>query len=218
MSTQEMTWSLLAANGLIDRAGADGITLNGAAPAGPLVKMRSVGGGDPVVVKNDGADTVLTLTTYGVPDVAEPAGGNGYAITRSYYQMDGTPVDLGSLKVGDRMVAVLEVTPFAQGEARLMVTDPLPAGFEIDNPSLMGSASVSALDWLDSEVDVAHSEFRADRFLTAIDRSDNASFTLAYVVRAVSPGVFHAPAASVEDMYRPDYAAHGDAGQITIAP
>jgi alpha-2-macroglobulin len=30
------------------------------------------------------------------------------------------------------------------------------------------------------------------------------AFRLAYVVRAVSPGTFHHPAASVEDMYRPD--------------
>ena len=63
---------------------------------------------------------------------------------------------------------------------------------------------------------MAHSEFRQDRFLTAIDRRDNTAFRLAYVVRAVSPGTFHQPAASVTDMYRPDYAAHTDAGTVTV--
>ena len=37
------------------------------------------------------------------------------------------------------------------------------------------------------------------------------------MVRAVSPGTFHHPAASVEDMYRPDFRARSDAGTVTIA-
>ena len=114
------------------------------------------------------------------------------------------------------MVAVLEVTPFGRGEARLMVNDPLPAGFEIDNPDLISGGSVSKLDFLDLATDVAHSEFRQDRFLTAIDRTDNASFRLAYILRAVSPGKYHQPAATVEDMYRPDLNAHTDAGSVTV--
>ena len=97
-----------------------------------------------------------------------------------------------------------------------MVSDPLPAGFEIDNPNLITGGSLTNLDWLGLESDVAHSEFRQDRFLTAIDRYGNETFRLAYIVRAVSPGTFHYPAASVEDMYRPDYTAHTDTGTLTI--
>ena len=51
----------------------------------------------------------------------------------------------------------------------------------------------------------------------AVDRYDNTPFRLAYVVRAVSPGVFHHPAASVEDMYRPDFRARSEIGTITIS-
>jgi uncharacterized protein YfaS (alpha-2-macroglobulin family) len=130
--------------------------------------------------------------------------------------MDGTPTNLDGLAVGARLIALLEVTPLARGEARLMVNDPLPAGLEIDNPNLMGSAS-DALAGFDLLSDVAHSEFRADRFLAAVDRTDNTPFRLAYVVRAVSPGVFHHPAATVEDMYRPDLSGRGAAGSVTIS-
>ena len=38
---------------------------------------------------------MLTLTTFGVPEVPEPAGGNGYAIKRRYYTLDGKPADTG---------------------------------------------------------------------------------------------------------------------------
>lgn len=218
LSTQEATWALLAANALIDRAGASGITIDGAAASGPLVRVLDATNTAPVKVKNDSAaDTTLTLTTYGVPSDPEPAGGTGYAITRSYYSLQGEPVALDAVKVGDRFVTVLEVTPFGRGEARLMVADPLPAGFEIDNPNLLTGGAIEALDWLGLEADVAHSEFRQDRFLTAIDRYSDQPFKLAYVVRAVSPGNFHHPAASVEDMYRPDLAGRSDTGRVTIA-
>ncbi|MFN3994642.1 MAG: alpha-2-macroglobulin family protein, partial [Tabrizicola flagellatus] len=218
LSTQEATWALLAANALIDRPGAAGITLDGQPAEGPLVRVLEAGAATPVVVRNAGPDTSITVTTYGVPAEPEPAGGNGYAITRTYYTMDGQEVSPGSVAAGTRLVVVLEVTPFAYGEARLMVSDPLPAGLEIDNPNLMSAGSTSELGWLDAVQEVAHAEFRQDRFLAAIDWRSDAPFKLAYVVRAVSPGSFHHPAASVEDMYRPDFRARSETGTLTVTP
>lgn len=63
-----------------------------------------------------------------------------------------------------------------------MVNDPLPAGFEIDNPNLMAGSNAALMN-LGLETEVAHSEFRNDRFLTALDRMDS-PFRLAYMVRA----------------------------------
>lgn len=216
LSTQELTWALLATNALIDRPGAEGITIDGKPADGPLVRVLDAGSVTPVVVKNEVADTTVTVTTYGVPSEPEPAGGNGYAITRTYYTMSGEEVALDEVAAGTRLVTVLEVTPFGYGEARLMVSDPLPAGFEIDNPNLMSAGSTSELSWLDALQDVQHSEFRQDRFLTAVDWSSDQPFKLAYVVRAVSPGTFHHAAASVEDMYRPDFRARSETGELTI--
>ncbi|MDO8884830.1 alpha-2-macroglobulin family protein [Pseudotabrizicola sp.] len=216
LSTQEATWALMATNALIDRPGLDGITLNGAAMTGPLVKVLTAAS-SPAIVQNSGADTLLTLTAFGTPVEPEPAGGNGYAITRNYYTTEGAPTTLDTLRTGDRLVTVLEVTPFGKGEARLMVSDPLPAGFEIDNPNLISGGALANLEWLNLEGDVAHSEFRQDRFLTAIDRTNGNAFRLGYIVRAISPGEFHHPAASVEDMYRPSFRARSDTGRVTIA-
>ena len=98
-----------------------------------------------------------------------------------------------------------------------MIDDPLPAGFEIDNPNLLRSGDVGALNWLTMS-EARHSEFRADRFLAAVDLRGTDPVTLAYVVRAVTPGSFHHPAASVEDMYRPAYRARSETGSIRVTP
>ncbi|MGB7322710.1 MAG: hypothetical protein WBC95_14965, partial [Albidovulum sp.] len=161
------------------------------------------------------AETV-TLTTFGVPTQPEPAGGKGYTITRSYYTIEGTPADMGAITQGTRLVTVLEITPHEAVEARLMVNDPLPAGFEIDNPSLVRSGDIATLAWLDTVDDTRMTEFRQDRFLAAVDWTSTAPFRLGYIVRAISPGGFHHPAASVEDMYRPEYRARTTAGTITV--
>lgn len=219
-STQEAVWTLLAANALTDDVQNAGVTIDGALPDGPIVRVRDAQAEDaPVLIRNTGnVATELTVTTYGVPAIPEPAGGNGYAIERRYYNMDGGVIDPANIRVGDRMVTVVKVIPFGKQEARLMINDPLPAGFEIDNPNLLQGGDTGDLNWVKS-VRTENAEFRSDRFLAAVDwRSDVTSFSLAYVVRAISPGTFHHPAASVEDMYRPQMRAHTDASKVIINP
>ncbi len=219
LSPQETAWLLLAANALLTGPDGSGITLNGQKVEGPLVRVLDSAVTEPVLVANTAAKpATLTVTAFGVPSEPVAAGGNGYSITRSYYTLNGQPADVSTVKAGTRLVAVLDVTPYDSGEARLMVNDPLPAGFEIDNPNLIRGGDISALDDLGLETEVSHAEFRQDRFLAALDRGDATPFRLGYIVRAVSPGRFHQPAASVEDMYRPDFRAQSDAGEVVVTP
>ncbi|SMY07011.1 alpha-2-macroglobulin family protein [Flavimaricola marinus] len=217
VSTQEAVWTLLAADALIDDIRDTGLTINGVAPDGPLVRLRDASArAAPINVANTGGKpTELTVTTFGVPLEPEPAGGNGFSIRRDYYTMDGETTSPDGVPVGTRLVTVLTVQPFGRQEARLMVDDPLPAGFEIDNPNLLRGGDIRALEWLDP-VRGENAEFRQDRFLAAVNWRSDASFQLAYVVRAVSPGSFRHPAASVEDMYRPQMRANTDTGQISV--
>ena len=54
--------------------------------------------------------------------------------------------------------------------------------------------------------------------MAAFDRSgsSNRDFVAAYVVRAVTPGIYAHPAAVVEDMYRPELAARTAAGVLEV--
>jgi len=216
LSTQEEAWSLLAANALIKDASSQGLTVNGTLVTGPFIRKVAAQTLVPQRIENTAnTDTDITLTTFGVPEVPGPADGYGYRIERSYYDLDGQPIQLGSTRSGARLVAVLTVTPFGDGEARLIIDDPLPGGLEIDNPNLLRSGDLDALNWLDTAY-AEHTEFRADRFIAAVDWRRADAFRLAYIVRAVSPGIYHHPAATVEDMYRPKYRAQTDTGQMTV--
>ncbi|MEI4484683.1 alpha-2-macroglobulin family protein [Frigidibacter sp. MR17.14] len=216
VSTQEAAWSLLATQALIAGSAAPRLTLAGAPVAGPFLRAYD----DlpaPMTLTNAGdRPTDLTLTTFGTPAEPEPEGGRGWRIARSYYTLDGDPAEIGALKQGDRLVAVLDITPLEGGAARLMIDDPLPAGIEIDNPALIRGGDIAALDWLET-AEPASAEFRAERFRAAVDAQDGAAFRLAYILRAVTPGRFHQPAASLEDMYRPEFRARTATGEVTIA-
>jgi len=217
VSTQEAAWSLMAANALIDDLRDTGLAIDGAPPAGPLVWLReSDTARAPVAIANTGdTPTEITLTTFGVPAEPEPASGNGFSITRAWYTLDGTPATPDSVATGTRLVAVLTMQPFGRQGGRFIVNDPLPAGFEIDNPNLLRGGDIAALDWLDTAT-TETAQFRQDRFIAAVNWNSDSAFQLAYIVRAVSPGTYHHPAASIEDMYRPQIRARTDTGTITV--
>ena len=97
------------------------------------------------------------------------------------------------------------------------VADPLPAGFEIENPNLLAGSGVADLSWLTVD-EPAHFEARTDQYVAAFRfTSSTASVTTAYLARAVTPGTFVLPGATVEDMYRPELRGNTDAGQIEVS-
>ncbi len=215
-STQELAWSVLAAQAL-SQDDSSALLVDGTRVEGPLVRVLDGQGNGGITVQtaSDQAET-LVVTRFGVPVVPPPAGGNGYQIDRFYFTMDGEPIQPDRVRTGTRLVAVVKVTPLGTREGRVMIVDPLPAGLEIDNPALLAGGDVSALDWLQLDTQPENVEFRSDQFRAAVDQRGSAPLQLAYIVRAVSPGSFHHPAAHVEDMYRPQFRAQGTTGRMEI--
>lgn len=215
-STQESAWTMLAAQALLEGSSAD-LLINGIPADGPLVRVFEGDAFAPMEIQtaSDRPET-LVVTRFGVPEVAPAPGGDGYQIDRFYFTLEGERVQPDRVQAGTRMVAVLKVTPIGPREGRLMVVDPLPAGLEIDNPSLLSTGDIRDLEWLTLNANPANVEFRSDEFRAAVDQRGSNAFQLAYIVRAVSPGRFHHPAAHVEDMYRPQFRARGETGQIEV--
>jgi alpha-2-macroglobulin len=159
------------------------------------------------------------VSVNGAPLTPEPAADKGFKIERLYYTLDGKPADPAKARQNQRFAVVLKVTEPTPQYGRVIVADYLPAGFEIDNPRLVSSGDTGTLGWIQDAAEPVYSEFRDDHFGAAFDRNSKspAVFTVAYVVRAVSPGTYVLPQAYVEDMYRPDRYGRTATGTVTIA-
>jgi uncharacterized protein YfaS (alpha-2-macroglobulin family) len=207
-STQEDAWLLLAASALAKNPGKIALDVNGSAVTQPLYRtIKAADLKEALRVTNSGDDAVKAVVTVsGAPVTPEAAAENGFKVERLNYTLDGDPLDVSKVKQNSRFVVVLKITESQPQFGRVILADYLPAGFEIDNPHLVSSGDTGTLTWLTDAVEPVSSEFRDDRFTAAFERhkNDAAVFTVAYVVRAVAPGKYVRPQASVEDMYRPD--------------
>jgi uncharacterized protein YfaS (alpha-2-macroglobulin family) len=219
-STQENAWMVLAARALAGDAQSVSLDVGGEKTQGALNRnLRPSDLQSPLKVTNTGEGSLQAVVTVsGAPLMPEPATEKGFKIERKYYTLAGKPADPSKARQNERFAVVLKVTEPQPQFARIIVADYLPAGFEIDNPRLVSSGDTGALAWIEDAQEPVNTEFRDDRFSAAFERKsgDASVFTVAYVVRAVSPGRYVHPQAYVEDMYRPDRFGRTATGSIEI--
>ncbi|MDU6139892.1 MAG: alpha-2-macroglobulin family protein, partial [Bradyrhizobium sp.] len=218
-STQENAWMVLAARALAKET----LTLDVNGQAVKQAMYRSYKAAEltsqPLKITNTGdAPVQAVVSVSGSPLTPEPAASNGFKIERGYYTLDGKPVDIKTVKQNDRFAVVLKVTEAKPEYGHIMVSDYLPAGLEIDNPHLVSSGDSGTLDWIEDGQEPVNTEFRDDRFTAALDRAADSKsvFTVAYVVRAVSPGKYVLPQAYVEDMYNPSRYGRTGTGSVEV--
>jgi alpha-2-macroglobulin len=220
-STQENAWLVLASRALSKETMS--LDLNGAAVKTALYRSyrASEMAGQPIKITNTGDTPVQAVVSVsGAPITPEPAASNGFKIERNYFTLDGKPADVSKAKQNDRFAVVLKITEAKPEFGHIMVSDYLPAGLEIDNPHLVSSGDTGTLDWIEDGEEPENTEFRDDRFTAAIDRATDAKavFTVAYVVRAVTPGKYVLPQAYVEDMYNPSRYGRTGTGAVEVRP
>ena len=218
-STQENAWLVLAARALANETMA--LDVDGAPVKTALYRSYRAAemSGKPVRITNTGdAPIQAVVSVGGSPVTPEPAAANGFKIERNYFTLDGKPADVSKVKQNDRFAVVLKITEAKPEFGHIMVSDYLPAGFEIDNPHLVSSGDTGTLAWIEDGEEPQNTEFRDDRFTAAVDRAanDKSIFTVAYVVRAVSPGKYVLPQAYVEDMYNPSRYGRTGTGSVEV--
>ncbi len=225
-STQEQAWLLMAAEAAVRTTGGSmTIGTDNAAPktgSEPLYLRRSLGSGSaPVTVTNRGTEPVWrTVSITGVVKADLPAESKGYSVTRTVHNRDGTTADLAKAKQSDVFVVTIKgARTDAARAARTLVIYLLPAGFEIETATASGGQSLANYSWLKDTTETAYTEARDDRYVAALDLAEGVKeFTLAYVVRAVTPGEFKYPALAVEDMYDPETAGRTAIGKLVVLP
>ncbi len=218
-SPQESLWSLLAAHALIDEARAGAILVDDAPVGRPVLRLDAAAvAAAPVRVTNAGTEpTLVVVTAFGVPTSRSRRRATATGSRGSTSRSTARRSTRRAIALNDRLVAVVTVTPERDIEARLIVSDPLPAGLEIDNPNLLRSGETGQLGWLDADDVATHTEFRADRFVAAVDwQGDAAVPARLHGARGVAGRRSTIRRPRVEDMYRPAYRARTDAGRVEV--
>ncbi|MEQ9504646.1 MAG: alpha-2-macroglobulin [Hyphomonas sp.] len=170
-----------------------------------------------------------TVLVTGAPSSPPPAVSSKLSASKQFYTLQGDAVKLDQVRQGDKFVVGLTVSPDERRLNPIIVADLLPAGFEIETVLRPADARVVEYDWSTGQDRVRAGAFdflgeiaqaqtaqaQDDRFVAAINVYDK-PVTLAYVVRAVTPGSFAIPGVVAEDMYRPEIFGRSAPGRVTI--
>ena len=226
LTTQEKAFMLLAVGSLSQEDGlrldVDGLGRKSDNDRRYFVTPDQVERGVSFRLRRGSTPVFRSVMVTGSPEKAPQPASEKLSVTKRIRTLQGDRIDLGDLTQGDQLIVALTITPRERRNNPVIIADLLPAGFEIETVLRPADgnrefAPDGVFGWV-GEIDRAETaEARDDRFVAAIDVVSEAR-TLAYVVRAVTPGTFTMPGVVAEDMYRPDVFARSAASEITIAP
>ncbi|HBT35976.1 MAG TPA: alpha-2-macroglobulin, partial [Hyphomonas sp.] len=225
LTTQEKAFALLAVDSL--NKGAEGfrLTVEGLGRGNnndrqyALTEAQATEG---VTFTLEGkAPMFRTVMVSGSPETAPPAATSKMGVDKTFFTLTGGRVNLSRVSQGDQLIVRLTVSPHERRLNPVIVADLLPAGFEIE--SVLRPADgrreyggSGAFAYLGQIANAQTAEAQDDRFVAAVDVYAQ-PVTLAYVVRAVTPGDFAMPGVVAEDMYRPEVFARSKPGRVTIS-
>lgn len=221
LNTQETAFATLALGKLARRAAQSTATASvlrggqaiGSFSGADLVLRKNVG--FPLTLRTAGrgalyyfAQTEGLSATGTVPEVD-----NFLKIRRQFLTRDGQPIP-GNRFSQNQLVVVKLTVESLNGLAidNVVVTDPLPAGLEVENPRLTAERELS---WAKDQSTPEQFDLRDDRihFFTSVDKTPR---TFYYLARAVSRGRFRLGPASADAMYRGEYRSYHGAGTVVV--
>ncbi|WP_158319801.1 alpha-2-macroglobulin family protein [Acetobacter cibinongensis] len=189
-----------------------------------------------VAVENTGKKTLFVSTTVrGAPAGPVSSLDNGLSVHMQGWTLAGQPFDLTQMHQNDRFIVSIDGDAQKPGSYAVLISDLLPAGWEIEHiitPEEAGSADNES-DEDDTKTskpynflkDLTYTEnttARDDRFTAFLHfntgdvRPTKRGFRVAYIARAITPGVFARPETLVTAHERPAIAGRTASSTVTI--
>ncbi len=141
-----------------------------------------------------------------------PESDNNLKVRRRYLDREGRVLGKKEINQNDLVVVQLTLQSSKPELENVVITDILPAGFEVENPRLNEAPSLPNLATPSTP---EHFDIRDDRvhmFVTATKRTK----TYYYLVRAVTKGTFKVGPVSADSMYDGDFYSVNGAHTLTI--
>ncbi len=138
---------------------------------------------------------------------------NYLKVRKRFYDRNGRPVAGTSFKQNDMVIVAITLeNAYSTPIENIVITDLLPAGFEIENPR---TKEIPGMDWIKDATTPQALDVRDDRinFFTSLG---TAKQTFYYAVRAVSPGQYKMGPVSADAMYNGEYHSYSGAGVVKV--
>lgn len=138
---------------------------------------------------------------------------NYIRVRRKFYDRYGRVLADNSFSQNDLVIVQLTLEKTYSGAVdNIVITDMLPAGFEIENPR---TKEIPGMDWIKDASTPTSLDVRDDRINLFVNLHSNRQIYY-YAVRAVSPGIYKMGPVSAEAMYQGEYHSYHGAGTITV--
>ena len=138
---------------------------------------------------------------------------NYLKVRRQFYDRTGKPLSTTTFKQNDLIIVCITLEKAYDAEIQnIVITDLLPAGFEIENPR---TKEIPGMDWIKDASTPTALDVRDDRIHFFID-SYAGKQTYYYAVRAVSLGAFKQGPVSADAMYNGEMHSYNGAGMVRV--
>ncbi len=136
-------------------------------------------------------------------------------VRKRFYNRFGQPIEGNTFRQNDLVIVGITLErSFSSSIENVVITDLLPAGFEIENPR---TKDIPGMDWIKDASTPTALDVRDDRIHFFVDADYNKQ-TYYYAARAVSPGQYKMGPVSADAMYNGEYHSYHGAGIIKVLP
>ncbi|HZE83564.1 MAG TPA: hypothetical protein VE035_04605, partial [Puia sp.] len=134
-------------------------------------------------------------------------------VRKRFFDRYGKPIAGNTFRQNDLVIVQLTLEKsYSTDVDNVVITDLLPAGFEIENPR---TKDIPGMDWVKDGHTPTSMDIRDDRINLFVDLHSNKQ-TYYYAVRAVSPGIYHMGPVSADAMYNGEYHSYNGAGTVKV--
>lgn len=134
-------------------------------------------------------------------------------VRKRFFDRTGKPITGNTFKQNELIIVGISLErSFTTAIENVVITDLLPAGFEIENPR---TKEIPGMDWIKDASTPTALDVRDDRIHFFVDAYINKQ-TYYYAVRAVSPGNYKMGPVSADAMYNGEYHSYYGAGVIRV--
>ena len=134
-------------------------------------------------------------------------------VRKRFLDRYGKPISGNTFKQNELVIVQISLEKsFSTDIANVVITDLLPAGFEIENPR---TKDIPGMDWIKDAYTPVALDVRDDRINLFVN-AENLKQNYYYAVRAISPGVFRMGSVSADAMYNGEYHSYNGGGIIKV--